>query len=189
MAYLIVRSKGKAAHRLPLTGPITLGRALKCDLWVDDPALSREHCRFEKEGNKWFVVDLRSRNGTYIGTQPVDRYPLADGEMVRIGATQVEFHDGVPRPTDPEADQINRLLGSTEKDLPAEPGSVPPPALPRPKPVPKSAVPSVAAPEVTLESIDNDAQLNVRHPLPTPRPMPVVRPVAPPAKKDQNTGQ
>ena len=80
MAYLIVRSKGKAGDRLPLSKPITMGRALKCDYWIDDLALSREHCRFEKEGEKWFVVDLRSRNGTYIGTQPVDRYPLNDGE-------------------------------------------------------------------------------------------------------------
>jgi hypothetical protein len=187
MAYLIVRTKGKPAHRLALTGSVVMGRALKCDFWVDDAALSREHCKFEKTGDKWFVVDLRSRNGTYIGTQPVDRYPLADGEMVRIGGTQVEFHDGVPRPTDPEQDQLSRLMGSSEKTDGAVGSATPAhPSFPRPKPIPKSAVPPEPTVEATLESIDQDAQLNVRHPLPAPRPMPVVRPVAPPVKKDTN---
>ena len=64
-AYLTVIIAHKEVQRKPITGlnAIVIGRNLDCDLWIDDPMLSRRHCQLEPalEGDGWVVTDLNSR--------------------------------------------------------------------------------------------------------------------------------
>ena len=46
-AYLTVIVDNREVQRRPVDRAITLGRSLDCDLWIDDPRLSRTHCRLE----------------------------------------------------------------------------------------------------------------------------------------------
>src|SRR2546423_15045606 len=99
MAYLVLTDpEGTEIHRKELTGPLTMGRSLQCDLWLNDPALSREHCRIEQVDQRWFLVDLNSRNGTFVADRPVyERRALEDGDAIRLGSLRGTFCTGAMR--------------------------------------------------------------------------------------------
>ena len=59
---------------------------------LDDDYVSTRHARIASSGDQWFVEDLGSTNGTYLGshrlTQPTT---LQLGSEVRIGKTTLEL--------------------------------------------------------------------------------------------------
>jgi pSer/pThr/pTyr-binding forkhead associated (FHA) protein len=72
--------------------PILIGRGNDAAIRLDDDYVSTRHARIAASGDQWFVEDLGSTNGTYIGsariTQPTT---LALGTQVRIGKTILEL--------------------------------------------------------------------------------------------------
>jgi len=72
--------------------PILLGRGTDAAIRLDDDYVSTRHARFATNGEQWFVEDLGSTNGTYIGSQRVTApTPIAIGTSVRLGKTVVEL--------------------------------------------------------------------------------------------------
>jgi len=73
-------------------GVVLIGRGADCQLILDDDYVSTRHARIASSGDQWFVEDLGSTNGTYIGshrlTQPTT---LQLGSKVRIGKTTLEL--------------------------------------------------------------------------------------------------
>jgi transcriptional regulator with GAF, ATPase, and Fis domain len=52
-------------------------------------------------GTGWAIRDLGSRNGTFVGGQPITaERPLAAGDVISIGLTELTVYEGEP-PTDP----------------------------------------------------------------------------------------
>lgn len=72
--------------------PILLGRGGDVTIRLDDDYVSTRHARFVPNGSDWYVEDLGSTNGTYIGTRRITT-PLvvAIGVQVRLGKTIVEL--------------------------------------------------------------------------------------------------
>ena len=70
-----------------------LGRGEDADIRIQDPTLSRHHVRFERSGSHVRVVDLGSRNGTYVGPTRLgrDKCLLRSGEVLTMGNIQVRF--------------------------------------------------------------------------------------------------
>jgi pSer/pThr/pTyr-binding forkhead associated (FHA) protein len=72
--------------------PILIGRGADAAIRLDDDYVSTRHARIASSGDQWFVEDLGSTNGTYIGshrlTQPTT---LQLGSTVRIGKTTLEL--------------------------------------------------------------------------------------------------
>jgi pSer/pThr/pTyr-binding forkhead associated (FHA) protein len=108
-AYLSVIVNRVEVHRRPITSAVTIGRSLDCDLWVDDPMLSRKHCQLEPalEGDGWVVQDLNSRNGTHVNSKHIiERTPLNHRDVITIGKVHIKFYAHgytPPRPADPSA--------------------------------------------------------------------------------------
>lgn len=72
--------------------PILLGRGTDAAIRLDDDYVSTRHARFATNGDQWFVEDLGSTNGTYLGTQRVTSpIPVGMGMQVRLGKTVVEL--------------------------------------------------------------------------------------------------
>jgi pSer/pThr/pTyr-binding forkhead associated (FHA) protein len=72
--------------------PFTIGRGRDNDLQISvDPALSRMHCRIEKRGDGFWVVDNGSSRGTRLNGEPIDEARLEDGDSIQIGDTQFDF--------------------------------------------------------------------------------------------------
>ena len=76
---------------LKATG-ILLGRNPECTLVLDDDFASGRHARIFRRDSGWFVEDLGSTNGTFMGstklTQPL---PVEVGTTLRIGKTVFEL--------------------------------------------------------------------------------------------------
>lgn len=90
---LVIVDGPNMGQSVPLsTEPILLGRGTDAAIRLDDDYVSTRHARFATNGEQWFVEDLGSTNGTYIGSQRVTSpVPIAIGTAVRLGKTIVEL--------------------------------------------------------------------------------------------------
>ena len=73
------------AFRLGAGGIKTVGRATRADFILDAPLVSRLHCRLEAGDDKLEVIDLSSRNGTYVNGKRVKRAQLMRGDKLKVG--------------------------------------------------------------------------------------------------------
>lgn len=92
--WLVVRSGPRAGKQLGLSTSVrnTIGRdGTRCDLIVDDPAASAEHARVQWEHGQFVLYDLASSNGTWVNNRRVQRQPLLDNDVVRVGDTKMVF--------------------------------------------------------------------------------------------------
>jgi len=68
---------------------LTIGRAEPADVCAIDPGVSRLHVRFSREAGGLRVIDLGSRNGTWVRGLRVTEALLVTGDSVVIGNTSV----------------------------------------------------------------------------------------------------
>jgi hypothetical protein len=90
---LVVTEGGLAGTRIALTGAaILIGRANDSTLVLTDDYASTRHARISFQDGTWFVEDLGSTNGTWVGPNKLDGpMVLEAGVSVRIGATALEL--------------------------------------------------------------------------------------------------
>ena len=90
---LVVTEGPLRGTSLPLTtSAILIGRAPSCTLVLDDDYSSSRHARVFPHDGQWFVEDLGSTNGTFLGTSRVVQPTLVPpGAHVRIGQSVVEL--------------------------------------------------------------------------------------------------
>lgn len=82
---------------VPLVGSrLRLGRGAESDVVLSDVSVSRNHAELVREGDAWFVQDLRSTNGVELNGSPVERAPLSPGDRLDIGSFQVSIEPAVP---------------------------------------------------------------------------------------------
>lgn len=76
----------------PLTrDTYTVGRHRNNDIVVSDPKVSSFHARFDRTLEGFVLVDLRSRNGSFVNGKRVDAAVLQDGDEVRLGTARLRF--------------------------------------------------------------------------------------------------
>ncbi len=89
--------KGSAAHSVfELDGDrAIIGRSADCEVAVDVPAVSRRHAAILRDGGRYFVEDLQSRNGTFLNDKRItERSPLGEGDQLIICDQEFRFHSG-----------------------------------------------------------------------------------------------
>jgi hypothetical protein len=91
--HVLVTDGANSGERADLDqAPILIGRGTDAAIRLDDDYVSTRHARIAASGDQWFVEDLGSTNGTYIGsvriTQPTT---ITLGTQVRIGKTILEL--------------------------------------------------------------------------------------------------
>jgi two-component system, cell cycle response regulator len=89
--WLIVVSGSESIGKMyRLEHRIVLGRSPQCDVHIDQEGVSRRHAMLERtvEGAVQ-IVDLESRNGTFVNGEPVSRETLRDGDKIQIGGTTI----------------------------------------------------------------------------------------------------
>jgi FHA domain len=93
LSQLIVTEGTLAGTRIALTGkPILIGRANDSTLVLTDDYASTRHARISETNNVWYLEDLGSTNGTYVGqTKVTGPIPLEAGVVIRIGKTAMEL--------------------------------------------------------------------------------------------------
>ncbi len=77
---------GSSIDAWNLTLPATVGRGEDCQILVNDPSISRQHCRFSVNAYGAVVVhDLGSTNGVYVRDERVKEATIIVGEPFQIG--------------------------------------------------------------------------------------------------------
>ena len=127
MAELVVLNGARAGAVFELPDiPTVLGRSPEAHFQVDDPWISSMHAMFERRGAELWIVDLESRNGTFLGEERVGEALLAPGVLLRFGRTeariekqQARARDHHPTPSslrraDGERDVFSRPTGKLE---------------------------------------------------------------------------
>jgi ABC-type multidrug transport system ATPase subunit/pSer/pThr/pTyr-binding forkhead associated (FHA) protein len=63
---------------------LVIGREGHNDITLHDGRVSRTHCELRPTGDRWALVDLDSRNGTWVGGLRLATYDLRPGQTVRV---------------------------------------------------------------------------------------------------------
>ena len=64
---------------------IIIGRDQDCDVVLPERSVSRFHAEIRREGNRFFLRDLDSKNGTCLNGQEIkDLAPLQDGDEIQV---------------------------------------------------------------------------------------------------------
>jgi hypothetical protein len=91
-ANVLVHVEGKEKPRaLRLAANTVIGRAMGCELRLEDTYVSQEHARIFAKNGSWYVEDLGSTNGTKLNGQQVQSRPLSDGDRITVGTTVIEY--------------------------------------------------------------------------------------------------
>jgi pSer/pThr/pTyr-binding forkhead associated (FHA) protein len=90
---LVVGEAGRT-WRVDLGDVLVIGRDQSDDVVLASPAVSRAHARVERRGDEFWLLDLDSRNGTFVGSRRIDEQRLEDGDTIRIGAARMAFKLG-----------------------------------------------------------------------------------------------
>ena len=72
----------------------TLGRHPESDIFLDDITVSRRHAEIRRKDGSFFVHDMGSLNGTYVGRNRVDNTQLANGDELQVGKFKLYFVSG-----------------------------------------------------------------------------------------------
>jgi len=89
---LVVDGANKGERADLAAAPILIGRGNDAAIRLDDDYVSTRHARIAASADQWFVEDLGSTNGTYIGTARITQPTTVTlGTQVRIGKTVLEL--------------------------------------------------------------------------------------------------
>ncbi len=97
MAFLLVvtgKNEGDF-HPLPRQS-VTIGRSETCTIQIVDDEVSREHIkiRYDRAGHTYHATDNLSANGVLInGSQIDEEVQLANGDMIKIGSSELMFSE------------------------------------------------------------------------------------------------
>jgi len=162
MAKLIVTmAAGRRSYELG-DEPVDIGRDLACTVVIEDPLSSRRHCRVQRGGDGFEMVDLGSSNGTLHNGTRVERAKLAPGDRIQIGEVRIDFiAEPVPAPV-----AIESPRPAAERSAPRPPAAKPA-AAPKPPPAQGGGSPGApaAAPELVVVNGPREGE---RHPLRAP---------------------
>lgn len=93
--YLVNEANG---DKLPLSGyEVSVGRSKACDIVLGYGTVSRFHAVLSKHKKGWRVTDTRSKTGTYINTERIDKpRALEDGDTIVFGNAVFVFVENTP---------------------------------------------------------------------------------------------
>ncbi len=97
---------------------IRIGRGRDADLQLPDPSVSRQHARVYRVGNRYFLADLGSRNGTHADGNPVTQIPLDDGRTFQVGPYRIHFLQCGPATSSGEEPTVAPVPGGSAAAAP-----------------------------------------------------------------------
>ena len=88
-----------------ITGSLTIGRGINADIQLLQPGISRSHSRIVKEDDKYYAIDLDSKNGTRLNGKLIQKALLQSGDLLEVGKIKYNF-------IDPASLQVSSAKGS-----------------------------------------------------------------------------
>ena len=83
-------------------GVMVIGRASVADLRLQHPSISRRHAQLTRRGDKFYVKDLASQNGTFVNKARVDaEVEIGTGDTVALGSALLKLRGPTARISEP----------------------------------------------------------------------------------------
>jgi two-component system, cell cycle response regulator len=83
---LLVFDSAQIATCVPLDpGTLIAGRSSRCEIWLQDPGVSRRHCQLRSEARSTWLKDLDSTNGTTVNGRRIETRELQLGDVIGVG--------------------------------------------------------------------------------------------------------
>ncbi len=73
-------------------GANVIGRGQEAQFRLPDTGVSRRHLEIRWDGQVALLSDLNSTNGTTVNNAPVQEWQLADGDVIRLGHSEIIVH-------------------------------------------------------------------------------------------------
>jgi hypothetical protein len=90
-ACLVIRNGPLAGTTFDLPEKAVVGRHPSSDIFLNDITVSRKHAQFHRLGERYWITDLGSLNGTYVNRERVEESALEPGDEVQIGKFRFVF--------------------------------------------------------------------------------------------------
>jgi uncharacterized protein DUF4388/FHA domain-containing protein len=88
----LVLVTGDGETSFPLTrDAYTIGRHRNNDIVISDPKVSSFHARIDRSVEGYVLVDLKSRNGSYVNGKRIESGLLKTGDEVRMGTARLAY--------------------------------------------------------------------------------------------------
>jgi len=90
-------------------GANSIGRSFQTDVTLQDKTVSRQHLRIVKEEDRYFVMDLESKNGTFFGGKylpPETEMEVKEGVPIAIGMTVIAIGEASMTLTKPFLESV-----------------------------------------------------------------------------------
>lgn len=67
---------------------------LKSDIALPDPGVAPQHAQLKGFGTHFTIRDMSVGAGTFVNGRKVERHRLSDRETIRVGSTELVYHEG-----------------------------------------------------------------------------------------------
>jgi hypothetical protein len=89
---------------------VTIGRDESSEFEIREYVISRQHAKIVKKGERLFLEDMKSKNGTYLNNKRVMQEELHDGDRIALGTIVLIFRN--PKEADLEAINVQARRSS-----------------------------------------------------------------------------
>lgn len=92
MPRLIILARDRSSRQVYISGRMTtIGRNQNNSLVVDRDRVSRKHAMIDWDGARYSIVDIGSRNGTFLNGMRIMQHDLRNGDTITIGDCDLRF--------------------------------------------------------------------------------------------------
>lgn len=88
MSFVLVSPNGDRRFALGGAGKFVVGRELSCDVPILEPGISRRHAELTVGDDEVAIVDLASRNGTWLNGERINRARASANDAIAFGAVR-----------------------------------------------------------------------------------------------------
>ncbi|MDB4441877.1 FHA domain-containing protein [bacterium] len=90
---------------------LTIGRGEKNDVVIQDPAISKHHAKIDPVGDRFVLIDLQSKNGTFVNENLAVSHWLKHGDVISIGNHQLVYNQyGTQQIFDDDMEDIDNTV-------------------------------------------------------------------------------
>ena len=88
---LKLKNKSLGEYRLQKDLSLTIGRRDTNDVVIEDSSVSGHHAKIDSMGDRFVLIDLQSKNGSFVNEQLINSHWLQDEDVISIGRHTLVF--------------------------------------------------------------------------------------------------
>jgi pSer/pThr/pTyr-binding forkhead associated (FHA) protein len=108
---LKLKTKSLGEYQFQKDVSLTIGRRESNDVVIEDPAVSGHHAKIDALEDRFVLIDLQSKNGSFVNKQLVHSHWLKHGDVITIGEHSLVFnyHENEPL-HDKDSDEFDETM-------------------------------------------------------------------------------